>query len=99
MKIFRHRKPSLKTVLGITKAKKQIKKAAGITDLMKPIRAPGNLVRKVKRKTGYYPAKRILKGQVPTPLGCLVNLMLIVAVIVSVACVFRTLTEAVGGPM
>ena len=36
MKFFRYRKPSLKTVLGITKAKKRIKKDLGITALLKP---------------------------------------------------------------
>jgi hypothetical protein len=38
MKFFRYRRSSLKTLLGVTKAKKQIKKELGITDLMKPLR-------------------------------------------------------------
>jgi hypothetical protein len=38
MKFFRYRRPSLKTILGVTKAKKQIKTELGITDLMKPLR-------------------------------------------------------------
>ena len=51
---MRYRKPSLKTMLGITKAKKRIKKATGITAVQKPFRAPKNMRRRVKRKVGYY---------------------------------------------
>lgn len=54
MKLFRYRKPSLKTMLGVTKAKKQAKKKLGITAAMKPIRAPKNAVRTMKRNAGYY---------------------------------------------
>jgi hypothetical protein len=32
MKFFRYRRPSLSTLLGITKAKKQVKKKLGITE-------------------------------------------------------------------
>jgi hypothetical protein len=38
MKLFRYRRPSLKTLLGITKAKKRLKKNLGITALLKPFR-------------------------------------------------------------
>ena len=34
MKLFRYRRPSLNTVLGITKAKKRVKKELGITAAM-----------------------------------------------------------------
>ena len=34
MKFFRYRRPSIKTILGITAAKKHIKKALGITALL-----------------------------------------------------------------
>jgi hypothetical protein len=44
----------LKTVLGITKAKKHVNKALGITALKKPFRAPGNARRRALRKVGYY---------------------------------------------
>ena len=54
MKLFRFRKPSVKTVLGVTKAKKKIKKQSGITAATKPLRASSNLKRKAKRKVGYY---------------------------------------------
>lgn len=39
VKLFRFRKPSVKTVLGVTKAKKKIKKQSGITAATKPLRA------------------------------------------------------------
>ena len=51
-KLLRVRKPSLKTALGITKAKKSLNKAIGLTAIRKPFRAPGNLKRTVKRKVG-----------------------------------------------
>lgn len=58
-KIIRYRRPSLKTALGVTKAKKRLKKQLGITAAMRPFRAPGNAKRRALRKVGYYsgPAK------------------------------------------
>ena len=53
MKFFRYRRPSLKTVLGITKAKKRIKKDLGITALLKPFRWWPNEKRRIKREVGY----------------------------------------------
>ena len=38
MKFFRYRRPSLNTLLGVTKAKKQVKNKLGITAAMKPFR-------------------------------------------------------------
>jgi hypothetical protein len=38
MRFFRYRRPSLNTLLGVTKAKKRIKKELGITQAMKPFR-------------------------------------------------------------
>jgi hypothetical protein len=85
MRFFRYRKPSLKTALGITRAKKRLKKELGITAAMKPFRAPKNLERRIKRKLGYYstPAKIVRNGP-PTPLGCLVPVVVgvVVAVVV-----------------
>lgn len=75
MKLFRYRKPSVKTVLGITRVKKQLKKDLGITGALSPFRAPGNAIRRVKRRTGYSTAKRVVKGQLPTPFGCLFPLL------------------------
>jgi len=36
MKLFRYRRPSAKTVLGVTKAKKRLKKQVGIIAAMRP---------------------------------------------------------------
>lgn len=51
--IMRYRKPSLKTVLGLTKAKRRLKKDLGIYNVTKITNAPTNLKRKVKRDLGY----------------------------------------------
>jgi hypothetical protein len=51
---MRYRRPSLKTMLGITKAKKRVKRRLGITALLRPFRAPGNFKRRVLRRIGYY---------------------------------------------
>lgn len=53
MKLFRYRKPSLKTVLGITKAKRQVKKSLGVYEVTKIINAPRNTKRRIKRELGY----------------------------------------------
>ena len=49
---MRYRKPSLKTVLGLTKAKRRLKKDLGIYSITKVTNAPANLKRKVKRNLG-----------------------------------------------
>ncbi len=54
IRIFRYMRPSVKTMLGVTKAKKQIKRDLGITAAMRPFRAPGNMKRRVLRQAGYY---------------------------------------------
>ncbi len=54
IRIFRYRRPSINTMLGVTKAKKQVKKDLGITAAMRPFRAPGNMERRVLRHAGYY---------------------------------------------
>lgn len=51
---MRYRKPSLKSVLGITKAKRRVKKAAGIYNITKYTNAPKNAKTRLKRKAGYY---------------------------------------------
>ena len=52
-KIIRYRKPSLNNILGVTKAKRRVKKAAGVYKVTKTTNAPSNYKRKVKRKAGY----------------------------------------------
>jgi hypothetical protein len=90
MKIFRYRRPSLKTILGITKAKKRIKKELGITAALKPFRAWANAKRRFKRKIGYESeAGRLLRNGVPTPGGCLMMLLLVAAGTSMVVAAFR----------
>jgi hypothetical protein len=87
LKFFRYRRPSLKTLLGITKAKKRIKKELGITDALKPFRAWTNAKRQFKRKIGYESeAGRLIRNGLPKPGGCLVVVIVVAALaIVAVA--------------
>lgn len=48
----RKRKPSLKTLLGVTKAKRQVKQALGVYKVTKVINAPQNAKRRMKRRLG-----------------------------------------------
>jgi hypothetical protein len=78
MKLFRHRRPSLKTLLGVTRAKKKLKRELGITEAMKPFRFWTNQKRRLKRKVGYESTPgRIMRNGLPTPGGC----MLVVVVV------------------
>ncbi len=82
MKFFRYRCPSLKTLLGITKAKKEIKKELGITAFMKPFRWWTNTKRKIKRDVGYESKTgRLIRDGLPRPGGCLVVVIVVVAVV------------------
>jgi hypothetical protein len=51
---IRYRRPSLNTMLGITRAKKRMNRQLGITAAMRPFRAPGNMKRRMLRRSGYY---------------------------------------------
>jgi hypothetical protein len=53
-RLFRYRRRSMKTMLGITKAKKRFNKVVGITAIKKPFRAPGNAKGRMLRKLGYF---------------------------------------------
>ncbi len=76
MKIFRYRKPSLKTLLGLTKAERKLKKYLGVYEVTKIINAPKNLKRRILNKAGYYsePAKTLRNGP-PKPGGCVVAIL------------------------
>jgi hypothetical protein len=88
MKFFRYRRPSINTLLGITKAKKQVKKELGITDALKPFWAWTNQKRKIKRTIGYESeAGRLIRNGLPRPGGCLVTVLIGVGVLVVVAAV------------
>ncbi len=51
---MRYRRPSLNTMLGITRAKKRMNRQLGITAAMRPFRAPGNMKRRMLRRAGDY---------------------------------------------
>lgn len=87
MKLFRYRRPSLKTLLGVTKAKKRIKKELGITTALKPFRWWTNAKRRLNRNVGYESAAgRLIRNGLPKPGGCLVvALVIVVGEVVSMA--------------
>ncbi len=85
MKFFRYRRPSINTILGITREKKRIKKELGITALLKPFRWWTNTKRRFKRKIGYEsPAGRLVRDGLPRPMGCVVVLAVVGIIAVSV---------------
>lgn len=53
MKVFRYRKPSVKSMLGVTKAKRRVKKDLGIYKFTRITNLPTNTRRQVNRKVGY----------------------------------------------
>ena len=71
MKCLRYRRPALKIIVGITKAKKRIKKELGITDALKPFRAWTNAKRRFKRKVANESeAGRLTRNGLPRLGGC-----------------------------
>lgn len=50
---MRYRKPSLKTLLGVTKAKRKIGRSTGLYTVTKVINKPKNTKRSLMRKGGY----------------------------------------------
>jgi len=72
MKLFRYRKPSLKTLLGVTKVKRRIKKATGISAIQSL--SPSRVKQKIKYEGGYNKpifkhTRELSKGKVPSLLG------------------------------
>ncbi len=66
MSPLRYRRPSLRTMLGITKEEKRIKRDLGITAILKPFRWWGNEKRHVKRELGYYsPEAKFARNVLP----------------------------------
>lgn len=59
-------------MLGITRAKRRLKKQLGITALLKPLRWWPNEKRKIKRHIGYESETgRLVRDGLPKPGGCL----------------------------
>ena len=82
MKFIRYRKPSLKTLLGITGAKRKIKKDLGVYEVTEVINAPKNFKRRVLNKVGYYSTPmKILRNGFPRPGGCLVSVILFLTIL------------------
>src|ERR1051326_143830 len=74
--VIRYRKPSVNTLLGVTKMKKRVKKALGINAVLAPFRMVGNFKRRTLDRAGYYSpqmkaVRAAQKGQVAGPLGAL----------------------------
>jgi hypothetical protein len=72
MKLFRYRKPSLKTLLGITRVKRSIKKATGISAIQSL--SPSRVKQKIKYNIGYNKpvlkyTRELSKGKVPSLFG------------------------------
>jgi hypothetical protein len=91
MKFFRYRRPSLKTLLGVTKAKKRVKKELGITEALKPFRWWTNTKRRFKRKVRYESeGGRLIRNGLRRPGGCLVVVIsgigLAMMAVVALAC-------------
>lgn len=82
MNLFRYRRPSLKTVLGITKAKKRLKKELGITAALNPFRAWANAKRRIKRQVGHESeAGRLIRNGLPRPGGCVVVIVFMASLV------------------
>ena len=73
MKLFRYRKPSLNTLLGITKIKRRVRKVTGLS-LIDRYTKPSRIKQSIKQKVGIYSPvmtliRQSLKGNIPTLLG------------------------------
>ena len=73
MKFMRYRQPSLRTLLGVTKAKRRVKRELGISQAQAWTK-PSRVKQRAKYRLGIYsPVMRAVrqasKGKVPTPLG------------------------------
>jgi len=83
---FRYRRPSLKTMLGLTTAKKRLKRSLGITALLRPFRFWTNAKRRLKRKVGYKSdVGRLIRNGPPTPGGCLILMTVLVTAFAAAA--------------
>ena len=73
MKLFRYRRPSLNQLLGVTAAKRRVKRELGISQV-EAWTKPSRVKQRVKSKVGLYsPVARVIrltaKGKLPTFLG------------------------------
>ena len=73
MKLFRYRKPSLSQLLGVTAAKRRVKRELGISQVQAWTK-PSRVKQRVKQQIGLYsPVARVVrqtaKGNLPSLLG------------------------------
>lgn len=73
MKLFRYRKPSMRTLLGVTAAKRQVKRSLGISQVQAWTK-PSRVKQRAKSRLGLYsPVARTVrqtaKGRIPGPFG------------------------------
>jgi len=73
MKLIRYRKPSMNTILGITKAKRRLKRQLGISQVQAWTK-PSRVKQRLKYRIGWYtPQMRVIrntaKGRFPSLLG------------------------------
>ena len=73
MKLFRYRKPSLNTVIGITRAKRAIRKATGISTVERYTK-PSRIKQSLKQRVGIYSptmtvVRQTSKGKLPSFFG------------------------------
>jgi len=73
MKLFRYRKPSLNTVLGITRAKRAFRKATGLSTIDR-FTNPNRIKQTIKQKVGIYSQtmttiRQTSKGKWPSLFG------------------------------
>jgi hypothetical protein len=77
MKLLRYRKPSMKTLIGYTSAKRRVKRSLGISQVQGWTR-PSRIKQRIKYRVGLYsPAARVVrntaKGRFPSFLGMFKN--------------------------
>jgi hypothetical protein len=77
MKLFRYRKPSFKTLIGYTSAKRRLKRSLGISQVQAWTK-PSRVKQRIKYRLGLYsPVARVVrnttKGKFPSFLGIFKN--------------------------
>ena len=77
MKLFRYRKPSIKTLIGYTGVKRRLKRSLGISQVQAWTK-PSRVKQRVKYRLGLYsPAARVIRnsveGKFPSFLGMFKN--------------------------
>jgi hypothetical protein len=73
VKLFRYRKPSLRTLVGVTAVKRSVKRSLGISQV-EGLVEPSRIKQKIKYRAGLYtPVARVIrqtsKGKFRTPFG------------------------------